>query len=84
VKVVSQKQRNKNVMTPRPLNAKQRTSQAIRWLVKVADGRNEHRLEERLAKEVVNIMNGSSEVLRKKDEVHKLALANRANASVRM
>lgn len=77
VKVVSQKQRNKNIMTPRPLSAKQRTGQAIRWILTISQKRHERILEHRLAKEIVAIINDSSEVLKKKDEVHKLALANR-------
>ncbi|KAF8318689.1 ribosomal protein S7 [Clavulina sp. PMI_390] len=84
VKVVSKKQRNKNVLTPRPLSAKQRTGQAIRWIVKISESRNERIFEHRLAKEIVAIMEDKSNVLKKKDEQHNLALANRANASVRL
>jgi len=84
VKVVSQKQRHKNIMTPRPLNAKQRTGQAIRWIIQFSEGRQEYKFDQRLAREIVAIVNGNSDVLKKKDEVHKLALANRANASVRL
>lgn len=79
VKVVSQKQRNKSLMTPRPLNAKQRTGQAIRWIIRMSDNRPEHDLDQRLAKEILTIVTnpGSSNVMKKKEEVHKLALANR-------
>lgn len=77
VKVVSQRQRNKNVMTPRPLTAKQRTGQAIRWIIQFSERRQEHKFEQRLAREVVAIANDASDVLKKKDEMHKLALANR-------
>lgn len=77
VKVVSQRRRHKNVMTPRPLTAKQRTGQAIRWIIQFSEGRQEYKFEQRLAKEIVAIVNNSSDVLKKKDEVHKLTLANR-------
>jgi len=84
VKVVSQKQRNKNILVPRPLNAKQRTGQGLRWIVQISEKRQEFKFEQRLAKEIVAIVNDASDVLKKKEEVHKLALANRANASVRL
>lgn len=79
VRVVSQKQRNKSLMTPRPLSAKQRVGQAIRWIVQYSDNRPDHNFDQRLAKEVLAIVTNpsSSNVMKKKEEVHKLALANR-------
>lgn len=74
---MSKKQRNKNVMTPRPLKAKARAAQAIRWIIKASGNRGDHRLEMRLAKEMIAIIKGDSDVLKRKDEAHRLALANR-------
>jgi len=84
VKLVTLKQRNKNVPQPRPLTSRQRTGQAIRWIIKASHARSDFQLEHRLAKEIVAIVKGDSHCLKWKDEQHKVALANRANASVRI
>lgn len=78
VKVVTQNMRGKSSLTPYPLTVKQRVGQAIKWIIARSDKRGEHRLEQRLALEMLAIIRGdNSEVLKKKFEVHKLALANR-------
>jgi len=84
IKVVSEKRRNKNVMTPRPLGPKQRTGQAIRWIIQMSEKRKNVKLEQRLAREILAIIEGNSEVLKLQEQQHSLALANRANATVRI
>jgi len=42
--------------------------------------RPELSVSQRLAKELVNVIRGDSEALKKKEEVHRLAVVNRANA----
>ena len=77
VKVVTLKQRNKNVPQPRSLTSKQRTGQAIRWIIKASHARGDFQFEHRLAKEIVAIVKGDSNCLKWKEEQHKVALANR-------
>lgn len=81
VRMKSHKKHAKNVMVPMPLSDRQRTFFAIKWLITASKHRSEKRIEERLAKEVLRIIDGESEVLRKKVEVHKLAVANRCVCS---
>ncbi|CAG7851608.1 SubName: Full=Related to RSM7-mitochondrial ribosomal protein, small subunit {ECO:0000313/EMBL:CCA69153.1} [Serendipita indica DSM 11827] len=81
VRLRSQKKNAKSSLIPTPLNDRQRTFFAVKWLLAVSKNRSEKKIEERLAKEVVRIIEGESEVLRKKTEMHKLAVANRSNAT---
>ncbi|KAF9511083.1 hypothetical protein BS47DRAFT_1347097 [Hydnum rufescens UP504] len=71
-------------MTPRPLGPKQRTGQAIRWIIQMSEKRKNVKLEQRLAREILAIIEGNSEVLKLQEQQHSLALANRANATVRI
>jgi small subunit ribosomal protein S7 len=77
VRVASMKKGAKTRLVPVPLADKQRTFYAVKWLLKQSDNRGEQKLEQRLAKEVIAIIEGSSRVLNQKAEVHKVALANR-------
>ncbi|PVG04784.1 ribosomal protein S7 [Serendipita vermifera] len=83
IKMKSHKKHAKSLQVPTPLNDRQRAFFAIKWLISVSKNRSERKLEERVAKEVIKIVEGESEVLRKKAEVHKLAVANRSNAAVK-
>jgi len=77
VRVASMKKGAKTRLVPVPLADKQRTFYAVKWILKQSDNRGEQKLEQRLAKEIVAIIEGSSRVLNQKAEVHKVALANR-------
>lgn len=46
--------------------------------------RSERELGNRLGKEILNVLDGNSTALQKKEESHKMAVSNRANASVRI
>ncbi|CAE6541621.1 unnamed protein product [Rhizoctonia solani] len=84
VKVVTLKRRAKNLPTPRPLTERQRTRTGILAILKASDKRPEQHIWERVARECVNVLRGESDALKKLEEVHRFALANRANASVRV
>jgi len=77
VRVASMKKGAKTRLVPVPLADKQRTFYAVKWILKQSSNRGEQRLEQRLAKEVIAIIEGSSRVLNQKAEIHKVALANR-------
>ena len=68
----------KQFVFPFPLSERQRTWQAIDWIIKESRLRRGGRLdEERLAREIIGIVRGDSEVLKKKEAVHKLAVLHR-------
>ena len=81
VKIMTQKHGAKIMYKPIALSEKQRAHFGIKWLLDSAKARPEHTLEERLAREMIDILQATSkedsEVLKKKLEVHGLAMRNR-------
>jgi len=68
---------------PMEVPADRQTSLAIRWLVGFADDRKGIRLEDALASEVMEAYQGQGNAIRKRDDVHKMAQANKAFAHFR-
>ena len=58
-------------------------SLAMRWLVDFADGRKGQAMKEALAAEIMEAFQGQGNAIRKRDEVHKMAQANKAFAHFR-
>ena len=58
-------------------------SLAMRWLVDLADGRKGLPMKEALAGEILDAYQGQGNAIRKRDEVHKMAQANKAFAHFR-
>jgi small subunit ribosomal protein S7 len=56
---------------------------AMRWLVDYADGRKGLPMNEALAAEILEAYQGQGNAIRKRDEVHKMAQANKAFAHFR-
>ena len=56
---------------------------AMRWLVDFADGRKGIPMREALASEILEAYQGQGNAIRKRDEVHKMAQANKAFAHFR-
>ena len=56
---------------------------AMRWLVDFADGRKGIPMREALAAEILEAYQGQGNAIRKRDEVHKMAQANKAFAHFR-
>jgi small subunit ribosomal protein S7 len=56
---------------------------AMRWLVDFADGRKGIPMKEALAAEILDAYQGQGNAIRKRDEVHKMAQANKAFAHFR-
>ncbi|KDN38952.1 ribosomal protein S7 [Tilletiaria anomala UBC 951] len=84
VRMQSSKSGGKQVQVPLPLNEKQRTRRAIVSILEASKKRGDAELSARVAREVIAVVEGNSSVLQRKEEIHKVALANRANASVRI
>lgn len=60
-----------------------RQSLASRWLIESARGRPEHSMADRLAAEVIEASNGRGAAMKKREDVHKMADANKAFAHYR-
>ncbi|KAJ8699173.1 hypothetical protein PTI98_002319 [Pleurotus ostreatus] len=75
---------SKNVAKPVALGEKQRVRYAVQWILKASEKKAGRTIEERLAKEIIGITKGSSEVLKTKEEVHRFAMVNRGNARSRV
>lgn len=58
-------------------------SLALRWIVDLADVRKGIPMKEALAAEIVDAYQGQGNAIRKRDEVHKMAQANKAFAHFR-
>lgn len=56
---------------------------AVRWLVDYADARKGTPLKEALAAEILDAYQGQGNAIRKRDDVHKMAQANKAFAHFR-
>jgi small subunit ribosomal protein S7 len=56
---------------------------ALRWLVDFADNRKGVPMKEALAAEIMDAFQGQGNAIRKRDEVHKMAQANKAFAHFR-
>ena len=51
---------------------------AIRWLITAAKNRNENTMEERLAGELIDASNNRGNAVKKREDTHRMAEANRA------
>ncbi|MRR06880.1 MAG: 30S ribosomal protein S7 [Deltaproteobacteria bacterium] len=68
---------------PVEIRPERRTSLAMRWLVKYADARAEKTLTDKLAGEIVDAYNNRGSAVKKREDTHKMADANRAFAHYR-
>ena len=68
---------------PMEVRPERRQSLGIRWLVEYARKRNEKTMKERLANEIVDAINNTGAAIKKKEDTHKMAEANRAFAHYR-
>ncbi|MBQ2213018.1 MAG: 30S ribosomal protein S7, partial [Erysipelotrichaceae bacterium] len=60
-----------------------RLTLGLRWLVNYARLRNEKTMEIRLANEIIDASNGVGGAVKKRDDTHKMADANKAFAHFR-
>ena len=68
-----------------PVDVRPDRSQALgmRWLIEFARGRNEKTMIERLANEIVDAAQNRGNAVKKREDVHKMADANKAFAHYR-
>ena len=72
-----------NYQVPVEVNADRRTSLAIRWLITYSRGRAEKGMIDKLANELLDAANGKGAAIKKKEDVHRMAEANKAFAHYR-
>ncbi|WP_374396652.1 30S ribosomal protein S7 [Sphingopyxis sp.] len=63
---------------PVEVRPERREALAIRWLITAAKNRNENTMEERLAAELADAVNGRGTAVKKREDTHKMADANKA------
>lgn len=72
-----------NYQVPMEVRPARRQTLAIRWITSFARERNERTMEERLAAELMDANNGTGGALKRKEEMHRMAEANKAFAHFR-
>lgn len=68
---------------PMEVREERRQTLALRWLVNYARKRNEKGMTEKLAAEIIDSINNNGGAFRRKEEMHKMAEANKAFAHYR-
>ncbi len=72
-----------NYQVPIEVRPERRQTLGLRWLVTAARARNERTMRERLANEIFDAFNESGGAYKKKEDIHRMADANRAFAHYR-
>ena len=72
-----------NYQVPVEVRPERRQTLGLRWLTKYTRARGERTMAERLAKELVDAANNTGASVKKKEDTHKMADANRAFAHFR-
>ncbi|MEZ4598416.1 MAG: 30S ribosomal protein S7 [Syntrophotaleaceae bacterium] len=68
---------------PVEIRADRRNALAIRWIINYARGRGEKTMRERLAGELLDAANNRGSAVKKKEDTHRMAEANKAFAHYR-
>jgi small subunit ribosomal protein S7 len=83
VEVKSRRVGGATYQVPVEVRADRRTSLAIRWLIQYAKERSEKSMSERLAAEFLDAANNKGASIKKKEDTHRMAEANKAFAHYR-
>ncbi len=78
VEVRSRRVGGATYQVPVEVRPERREALAIRWLIKASRARNEHTMEERLAGELLDAANSRGTAVKKREDTHKMADANKA------
>ncbi len=65
---------------PVPVGKERRMSLAMRWIIGSSKSKKGKSMEEKLAEEIINASENSGAAVKKKEEIHKMAEANKAFA----
>ena len=83
LEVKSRRIGGQNYQVPVEVRPERKQTLALRWLVKYARLRNDKTMDQKLAKEIIDASNGLGGACKKREEVHKMAEANKAFAHYR-
>lgn len=72
-----------NYQVPIEVRPERRVTLGLRWLVQYSRNRNEKTMQERLANEIIDAAGNSGASVKKREDTHKMAEANKAFAHYR-
>lgn len=78
VEVRSRRVGGATYQVPVEVRVERRQALAIRWMLTAARGRNERTMVERLSGELLDAANGRGTAVKKREDTHRMAEANRA------
>ena len=83
VEVKSRRVGGASLQVPVEVRPERRTALAMRWLLSYSRDRNEKSMAEKLAAEVISASKGEGNAVKKKEDTHRMAEANKAFAHYR-
>ena len=83
LEVKSRRVGGSNYQVPMDVRPERRQTLGLRWITAYSRSRGEKTMKERLAAEIMDAMNGTGGAVKKRDDVHKMAEANKAFAHFR-
>ena len=83
VEVKSRRVGGATYQVPVEVRPERRTALAMRWLISYSRERNEKSMAEKLAAEVISASKGEGNAIKKKEDTHRMAEANKAFAHYR-
>ena len=83
IEVKSRRVGGATFQVPVEVRPERRTSLGMRWLINYAQKRGEQNMREKLAGEILDAANGRGAAVKKREETHKMADANKAFAHFR-
>ncbi|MBX3146081.1 MAG: 30S ribosomal protein S7 [Gemmatimonadales bacterium] len=83
VEVKSRRVGGASLQVPVEVRPERRTALAMRWIIQYSRARTEKTMSERLAAELILASKGEGNTIKKKEDTHKMAEANRAFAHYR-
>ena len=83
VEVKSRRVGGSTYQVPVEVRSDRRTSLAMRWIKEYAMGRGERTMKDKLAAELLDAANGKGNAVKKREDTHRMAEANKAFAHYR-
>jgi small subunit ribosomal protein S7 len=83
LEVKSRRVGGSNYQVPIEVRPARRTSLAIRWMISYSQSRGEKTMVDKLAGEILDAANNRGNAIKKKEDTHKMAEANKAFAHYR-
>src|SRR5476651_307567 len=83
LEVKSRRVGGSNYQVPIEVRPSRRTALAIRWLISYAASRGEKTMQDKLAGEILDAANNRGNAIKKREDTHKMAEANKAFAHYR-